>query len=100
MRQYIRSSETYLDTCCVSKTSEVSVEKVSTRHARVRAPRLAFEWLVRNVGLRFVYYNSAGLHHPAHLVDCDLNVVQRIAFDGHNVSEITRANCSQALLHA
>src|SRR5258708_7820692 len=61
---------------------------------------LAFEWVVRNVGLRFVYYNGAGLHHPAHLVDCDLNVVQRVAFDGHDVGEISRTDRSKALLHA
>src|SRR5258708_18925863 len=61
---------------------------------------LAFEWVVRNVGLRFVYYNGAGLHHPAHFVDCGLDVVQRIAFDGQNVGEITRTDCSQALFHA
>src|SRR5229473_1461207 len=28
--------------------------------------------------LRFVYDNGAGLHHPAHFVDGDLNVVQRV----------------------
>ena len=43
--------------------------------------------------------DNAGLHHPSHMIDHDLDVDQRITLDRNEVGMKVGRDCAQAFFH-
>src|SRR4051812_37608302 len=50
-------------------------------------------------GARLVDDDGAGLHHPAHFVQHDLDVGERVAVDGDDVGDMAGRDRAEARLH-